>query len=43
LDLHAILSRIKSYDENAMLVLEETTGADIPHAVETLRRVWGEV
>lgn len=43
LDMRAILGRIKRYDPEAVLMLEETTGADIPHAVETIRRVWAEV
>lgn len=43
LDMRAILKRIKVYDSEAVLMLEETTGADIPHAVETIRRVWAEV
>lgn len=43
LDMRAILKRIKVYDSEAVLMLEETTGEDIPHAVETIRRVWAEV
>lgn len=43
LDMRAILGRIKRYDPEAVLMLEETTGEDIPHAVETIRRVWAEV
>ena len=27
----------------AVLMLEETTGTDIPHAAETIRRIWAEV
>lgn len=40
LDLHAILRRIKAYDANAVLVLEETTGDDIEHAVKTIKTIW---
>lgn len=43
LDMGAILKRIKAYDPEAVLMLEETTGRDIPHAVETIRRIWAEV
>ncbi len=43
LDLHAVLGRIKAYDPDASLVLEETTGEDIPFAVHTIRRIWDEV
>lgn len=43
LDMGAILRRIKAYDPEAVLMLEETTGEDIPHAVEIIRRVWAEV
>jgi len=43
LDMEAILRRIKSYDENAVLTLEGTTGADIPHAVRTIKEIWDRV
>lgn len=43
LDMGAILGRIKRYDPEAVLMLEETTGEDVPHAVETIRRTWAEV
>lgn len=43
LDMGAILGRIKRYDPEAVLMLEETVGEDIPHAVETIRRTWAEV
>lgn len=43
LDMEAILRRIKAYDENAVLTLEGTTGADIPHAVKTIRELWERV
>lgn len=43
LDLHKILSRIKAYDANAALVLEETTGEDIEHAVKTIKTIWESV
>lgn len=40
LDLSAILGRIKGYDPHAVLVLEETTGDDIEHAVKTIKTIW---
>lgn len=43
LDMEAILRRIKAYDENAVLTLEGTTGADIPHAVKTIREIWERI
>ena len=43
LDLYAILRRIKAYDPNAALVLEETTGDDIEHAVNTIKTIWESV
>ena len=43
LDMEAILRRIKNYDENAVLTLEGTTGADIPHAVKTINEIWERV
>ena len=43
LDIVAILKRIKDYDQNAVLVLEETTGDDIAHAVKTIRTTWESV
>ena len=43
LDMEAILRRIKNYDENAVLTLEGTTAADIPHAVKTIREIWERV
>ena len=43
LDLPAILGRIKAYDPNAALVLEETTGDDIAHAVKTIKTIWESV
>ena len=43
LDMEAILRRIKAYDENAVLTLEGTTGADILHAVKTVRELWERV
>ena len=43
LDLPAILRRIRAYDPNAVLVLEETTGADIEYAVKTLKTIWESV
>lgn len=43
LDMEAILARIKKYDENAVLTLEETTGNDIPFAVKTIKNIWERV
>lgn len=43
MDLTAILSRIKAYDPDAILTLEGTTGADIPHAVTTIKSIWERV
>lgn len=43
LDMTEILRRIKAYDENAILTLEGTTGADIAHAVTTIREIWERV
>jgi len=40
LDMKAILTAIKHYDENAILTLEGTTGADIEHAVTTIKEIW---
>ena len=43
LDKEAILSRIKASDPDAVLVLEGTTGEDIPFAVKTIRDIWDRV
>ena len=43
LDLRKILGKIKAYDRNAALVLEETTGDDIEHAVMTIKNIWESV
>ena len=43
LDLEAILSRIKKYDEHAVLTLEGTTNPDITHAVTTINKIWERV
>jgi sugar phosphate isomerase/epimerase len=40
LDMREILKRIRAYDENAVLMLEGTTGADIPRAVQTIDTIW---
>ena len=42
-DMEAILRRIKAYDENAVLTLEGTTGADIAYAVTTIKTIWERV
>lgn len=43
LDKEAILGRIKASDPDAVLVLEGTTGDDIPIAVKTIREIWARV
>ncbi len=43
MDMTAILQRIKSYDKNAVLTLEGTTGAHIAHAVTTIKSIWESV
>lgn len=43
LDLEAVLGRIKAYDPNAVLVLEETTDPHIEYAVQTVNRIWAGV
>lgn len=43
LNMTEILRRIKAYDENAILTLEGTTGADIAHAVTTIKEIWERV
>lgn len=43
LDIKAILRRIKSYDQNAVLVLEETVAPHIEHAVKTIKTIWESV
>lgn len=43
LDLKAILGRIKAYDQNSVLVLEETVAPDIEKAVETIKTTWESV
>ncbi len=42
-DYPAILSRIKAYDKDAVLVLEGTTGDNIVPCTEFVRKVWDEV
>ncbi|MDE6373587.1 MAG: sugar phosphate isomerase/epimerase [Clostridia bacterium] len=42
-DYPAILSRIKAYDENAVLVLEGTTGENIVPCSEYVKKIWNEV
>ena len=43
LDLEAILGRIKAYDRDAVLVLEETVAPHIAHAVDTIKTIWERV
>lgn len=42
-DFEKILSRIKAYDKDAVLVLEGTTGEDIVPCTQFIKRVWNEV
>lgn len=42
-DFDKILSRIKKYDENAVLVLEGTTGEDIIPCIKFINKKWSEV
>lgn len=42
-DFDQILSKIKAYDQNAVLVLEGTTGDDIVPCTQFIRRKWEEV
>ena len=43
LDLEAILGRIKAYDRDAVLVLEETVDPHIELAVKTIKNIWERV
>ena len=43
LDIPWILGKIKAHDSKAVLTLEGTTGADIAHAVSTIRNLWEQV
>ena len=43
LDMKAILGRIKAYDKDAVLVLEETVAPNIELAVETIKNTWESV
>ena len=42
-DFNKILGKIKSYDENAILVLEGTTGENILPCIEFIKNKWEEV
>ncbi|MDE6586189.1 MAG: sugar phosphate isomerase/epimerase [Clostridia bacterium] len=42
-DFDKILSKIKAYDKNAVLVLEGTTGDDIVPCVNFIKEVWNRV
>lgn len=42
-DYPAILSKIKAYDRNAVLVLEGTTGENIVPCTQFVKKVWEEV
>lgn len=42
-DYPAILSRIKAYDKDAVLVLEGTTGENIVPCSNYVQKVWEEV
>lgn len=41
-DFETLLNKIKRYDENAVLVLEGTTGEDILPSVELIRKIWSK-
>lgn len=43
LDKETILRRIKAHDPDAILVLEGTTGDDIPFAVKIIREIWDKI
>lgn len=43
LDKRAIFKTIKEYDKDAVLVLEETCGEDIPFAVQTIKNIWESI
>lgn len=43
MNIPEVLKRIKAYNKDAILTLEDTAGEHIPHAVETIRRIWEEV
>lgn len=43
MNITEILRRIKAYNRNAVLTLEDTTGEHIAYAAETIRRIWDEV
>lgn len=43
MDLETVLGKIKAYDRDAVLTLEETTGDDICHAVDTINNIWERV
>jgi sugar phosphate isomerase/epimerase len=40
MDIRRIVKMIKQYDNDAALILEGTSGDDIPHAVSLLREAW---
>lgn len=42
-DFKSILSKIKAYDKNAILVLEGTTGEDIQPSMQFIEKTWNEV
>ncbi|MCM1545434.1 MAG: sugar phosphate isomerase/epimerase [Clostridiales bacterium] len=42
-DYPAILSRIKAYDKNAVLVLEGTTGENILPSIAFIKKIWEQV
>ena len=43
LDIKAILRRIKTYDKDAVLTLEGTTGDHIVHAASVIREIWESI
>jgi sugar phosphate isomerase/epimerase len=42
-DFKSILSKIKAYDKDAILVLEGTTGEDIEPSMQFIEKTWNEV
>ena len=42
MDFDSILSKIKKYDNNAVLILEGTKKANIKNSIEFLRNMWGK-
>lgn len=43
IDYEWYIKQLKSYDENAVLVLEGTTGDDIAPSIQLIRNLWAEI